>query len=73
MRTTEQIKQYKHILDASENFVQEIFDWVRPLGQAQMLNHMFDFRYAVKQKIKELERQRRDEVNHDCEQNKSTE
>ena len=55
------IKGLEDLLEQSEQFTQDIFDWVAPLNQRHMLGQMYDFRTAIESKIAQLKQEARRE------------
>ena len=60
--TEKDIDALKALLIKSEEFTQEIFDWVGPLKKQYMLNVIYDFQMAIEDKITEL---KKEETNDD--------
>lgn len=55
--TTDDIDGLKELLEKTEEFTSDIFDWVAPLGHQSQLGQLYSFRQAIADKIQELEAQ----------------
>lgn len=42
----------ERLQEKTAEFVQEVFDWVRPLGHVHILTHLYDLQNTIKEKIK---------------------